>query len=390
MRLTLEEEQREFEGLLSTFFSRAYPNLPAVVSNVLNHLVSGQGCLVCGTAPVKKQVEYREKAEHGICPFCDTDFGANERHHPLPAKASAEIKRLESSMSNTRKSIATVQVEMQHVQDDLAKLYETGTKVAGDFASARVMLDQLRNKLPPSGEEIDERRREIDKSQREMRKMRADIEEMTARYEKILAVSRDTLKALSETLTSQFHYYAGQFLAENCNLSYGEERRSLGQEGELLAFPNFQVVMTSGTSPKVGTVRSDDTQVSESQKEFIDLAFRMALFDAVRQRGDGVMLVIETPEASLDTVFVESAGELLRNFASDRSGQHNVVLASSNLTSGNMVRSLLGIDQLTKKEVKTEVPKRIINLLEVAAPNAAVRHFRKRYDADLTRSLSKK
>jgi hypothetical protein len=172
-------------------------------------------------------------------------------------------------------------------------------------------------------------------------------------------------------------------------VSYGEEKRSLGQEGELLAFPSFQVVMTSGTSPKLGTVRSDDTQVSESQKEFVDLAFRMALFDAVRQRGDGVMLVIETPEASLDTVFVDRAGELLRKFANENSGQHNVVLASSNLTSANMVRSLLGIGKLTKRQVETEVPKRIINLLALAAPNAAVRQFRAAYNRELARSLKK-
>jgi len=389
LRLTLEEEQREFEGLLSTYFSRAYPDLPAVVSNVLNHLVSGQGCLVCGTAPVKKHVEYREKAERGICPFCETNLGAKGKRRPLPANTSAEITKLEADMQNTRKSIMTVQEEMQLMQASLDELYEARTKIAADAATARVAADQLRNKLPPSDEELDERRRDVDKGQRELRKTKAEIEEMTTRYEKILAVSRKTLRELSDTLTSRFHYYAGQFLAENCSLAYGEERRSLGQEGELLAFPNFQVVMTSGVSPKVGTPRLSDTQVSESQKEFIDLAFRMGLFDAVRQKGDGVMLVIETPEASLDTVFVDRAGALLRKFANENSGQHNVVLASSNLTSANMVRSLLGIDSLTKRQIEADVPKRIINLLELAAPNAAVRQNRAAYNRELTRSLRK-
>ncbi len=292
-------------------------------------------------------------------------------------------------MQNTRKSIMTVQEEMQLMQASLDELYEARTKIAADAATARVAADQLRNKLPPSDEELDERRRDVDKGQRELRKTKAEIEEMTTRYEKILAVSRKTLRELSDTLTSRFHYYAGQFLAENCSLAYGEERRSLGQEGELLAFPNFQVVMTSGVSPKVGTPRLSDTQVSESQKEFIDLAFRMGLFDAVRQKGDGVMLVIETPEASLDTVFVDRAGALLRKFANENSGQHNVVLASSNLTSANMVRSLLGIDSLTKRQIEADVPKRIINLLELAAPNAAVRQNRAAYNRELTRSLRK-
>ncbi|RRJ96402.1 hypothetical protein Ga0100231_021215 [Opitutaceae bacterium TAV4] len=389
LRLTLEEQQREFEGLLSTFFSRAFPDLPAVVGNVLNHLVSGQGCLVCGTTPVKKQAEYREKAERGVCPFCDTQINSGARARPLSDAARAEIKKLEGMMQGTRKSITAVQQEMKTAEEELGKLYETRTKVAADFAAARLTAEQLRNRLPPSAEEIDKRRREIDTRQREMKCMKGNINEKTAKYEKILATSRTMLTELSEKLTKRFTYYAGHFLAEKCNLAYGEEKRSLGQEGEMLAFPNFHVVMTSGTSPKLGTKRSEETQVSESQKEFIDLAFRMALFDAVRQTGDGVMLVIETPEASLDTVFVDRAGNLLRKFADENTGQHNVVLASSNLNSANMVRSLLGIDHLTKEQVKREVPKRIINLLELAAPNAAVREHRKIYDAELARSLQK-
>jgi hypothetical protein len=390
LRLTLEEEQREFEGLLSTYFSRAYPDLEAVVGNVLNYLVSGQGCLVCGTEPVEKHLEYRRKAQRGVCPFCETDLGTKGQRRILPSKASAEIDSLDSDMQQTRASIATVQKETRLAQTELDTLYQARAKIAADLAAARVGAEQLRNNLPPSSEELDERRREVDKGLREMKGIKAQIEEKTARYEKILALSRETLKDLSETLTSRFHYYAGQFLAEDCNLAYGEEKRILGQEGESLAFPNFQVLMTSGTSPKVGTVRSKDTQVSESQKEFVDLAFRMALFDAVRQPGDGVMLVIETPEASLDTVFVERAGALLRKFALENSGQYNVVLASSNLTSANMVRSLLGIDQLSKTRVRTEVPKRIINLLELAAPNAALRQNRAEYNRELARSLEKR
>lgn len=388
-RLTLEEEQREFEGLLSSYFSRAFPDLPAVVTNVLNHLVSGQGCLVCGTAPVKKQAEYQRKAEQGLCPFCDTDVGATGKRRPLPAKTSEELEKLEKSLQDARKSIGLVQKELEAAQADLERIYGLRTKVSADYAAARVAAEQLRNKLPPSAEELDKSRKEVDQGQRELRNMKREIEEKTANFEKMLAGSRRVLEDVSVKLTARFHYYAGQFLAETCNLSYREEMRRLGQEGDLLAFPNFQVQMTSATSPKVGIVRSNDSQVSESQKEFVDLAFRMALFDAVRQPGDGVMLVIETPEASLDTVFVDRAGELLRKFANENSGQHNVVLASSNLTHANMVRSLLGIDDLSKKQVAKEVPKRLINLMEEAAPNASVRNNRSAYEKELARSLRK-
>ena len=121
--------------------------------------------------------------------------------------------------------------------------------------------------------------------------------------------------------------------------------------------------MTSGASGEIETQRLDASQVSESQKEFIDLAFRMALFDVVKQKGQRAMLVIETPEASLDSVFVDSAGDLLRRFATGEHGKPNVVIATTNLNGSRMIRSLLGLDAPTRPKKQTEVNSFVINML---------------------------
>jgi len=44
---------------------------------------------------------------------------------------------------------------------------------------------------------------------------------------------------------------------------------------------------------------------------------------------------------------------------------------------------------LTKRAVREDVPKKIINLLELAAPNAAVRRDGKTYQAELEVALTK-
>jgi hypothetical protein len=113
----------------------------------------------------------------------------------------------------------------------------------------------------------------------------------------------------------------------------------------------------------------------------------MALFDAVRRQQESVMLVIETPEASLDSIFVKQAGNLLRKFADGSPGRPNAVIASCNLDSANMVRALLGIENLTAAQVQTAVSRRLVNLLEVAAPNAATKKFGQRYAAELKKTL---
>jgi hypothetical protein len=154
-----------------------------------------------------------------------------------------------------------------------------------------------------------------------------------------------------------------------------------------MEFPAFTVNMTTAFSQSVGTPRNDDDDVSESQKEFIDLAFRMALFDIATAPGQPAMLVIETPEASLDLIFVRQAGKLLRKFATGDRNRANVVIATTNLNRENMLRSLLGLDDKPTQKTKKEAPQRVINLLEEAAPNAALRRFGADYRRELAKEL---
>ena len=62
------------------------------------------------------------------------------------------------------------------------------------------------------------------------------------------------------------------------------------------------------------TMRDDLSEVSQSQAEFIDLAFRMALM-TVAAEGGSATLIVDAPEASLDFLFAErcwrTAGRIL-------------------------------------------------------------------------------
>jgi hypothetical protein len=389
MRLELEEDRRQQEGLLDSFFSRAFPDLPDVVANILNHLVGDHGCLVCGTANPKRRQKFRELANQGTCPFCETKNVRTEKIGSLSARADEEIKRLDARIEEKRKSICILEEGLKKAHEQVDTLHEERAANSSKLLAAQGEAERLEATLPPSQEELDQKRKQLDSEGREMKHLRLEIAKETRRYSSLLAEGRKSIERLAAKLTKRFEYYAGEFLAEKCKLVYREEKRRLGEEGELLNYPNFHVNMTSAVSPRMGTTRTEDTQVSESQKEFVDLAFRMALFDAVRQPEDGVMLVIETPEASLDSIFVKKAGDLLRKFAEEGIGEPNVIIASCNLNGTGIVRSLLGVDSLNKRAVREDVPKKIINLLELAAPNAAVRQDGKKYQAELEAALKK-
>jgi hypothetical protein len=66
------------------------------------------------------------------------------------------------------------------------------------------------------------------------------------------------------------------------------------------------------------------------------------------------MLVLETPAANLDSLFIYNAGDLLRNLANEKGQSANLLLASSNLNDANMIPALLGsISTLTLSEKRS-------------------------------------
>jgi len=84
--------------------------------------------------------------------------------------------------------------------------------------------------------------------------------------------------------------------------------------------------------------RASPNQVSESQREFIDLAFRMALIE-VASPDHASTLAVDAPESSLDAVFVDKAAQVLIQFANSGNGSRLII--TSNLGAGELVPQLL-------------------------------------------------
>jgi hypothetical protein len=156
------------------------------------------------------------------------------------------------------------------------------------------------------------------------------------------------------------------------------------------------------------------SRCSESQREFIDLAFRMALMETAAGADGDAMLVLETPEASLDSLFVTEAGALFRRFAAGGGALGNVFIASTNLNNEGMIPALFGAVTPPAREEAAEdadvlavdaqlepeeepgpaVPvadrhRYLINLLNLAAPNAALRHHAAYYQEKLREAVYK-
>jgi hypothetical protein len=111
----------------------------------------------------------------------------------------------------------------------------------------------------------------------------------------------------------------------------------------------------------------EPTDVSESQRELIDLAFRLSLIDVATGNAP-CTFVMETPEASLDGLAMNRVGSALCAFADVR---ENRLVVTSNLTNAGIITAMFGGPTSRASEVRRR-RERIINLLQIAAPNRAM------------------
>jgi hypothetical protein len=195
----------------------------------------------------------------------------------------------------------------------------------------------------------------------------------------VVQQSRDLVKS-SEKIRAAFATYAGGFLLESVQLVWSPQKARLGQTGEAIEFPAFELEM-SGTNFPSPVRRSGPEQVSESQREFIDLAFRMALMAVSSSSGAG-SLVIDAPESSLDAIFVTRAADVLAKFADPKSG--NRLTVTSNLVEGQLIPEML-----IRSAGSGDRLGRVVNLFEIAEPTAAVKERKDDYLKVMDALLSK-
>ncbi|EHY8497993.1 hypothetical protein K4661_005093, partial [Salmonella enterica] len=129
----------------------------------------------------------------------------------------------------------------------------------------------------------------------------------------------------ADEIQNEFNKIVQGFLIEDCEVTWAKTDWKLGQEERPIKFPAFLFKMSSNAHSGI-TVRTKPSQVSESQREFIDLAFRISLIKVTAYDGCG-SIVMDAPESSLDAVFVDRAAHIFNKFSSQ--GNNKLILASN-------------------------------------------------------------
>lgn len=387
-KIELEEATRAAEGLQQGFLQSLFPQMSDSARHVFSSLLSSRGCTVCGNKSNRGLLRLERLLEQGICPACESPPEEQEQHSHHESLPHAELEVVAATVARLSKSIAGEEARERELDAQLRQLFLEERTAKQDMAARLSAIQHVTAQLPATPEELKSLEVQIEDGDAELEVKLAELTRLYAEYEDLLAAITTRVTQVGERVKEKFAHFAKAFLSESCSLGQKTYTETLG-ESRTFTYPCFNVYMTSAVSPEEQTERQLTDDVSESQREFIDLAFRMALIAAVTDEGARSMLVIETPEASLDSYFVTQAGQMLREFAAGDSAEGNVVIVSSNLASQNMIPALLGLDENVAEAEwpdAEEVKARVINLLAEGAKNAALRERRRYYEEFLERA----
>lgn len=338
---------------------------------------------MCGTTSPAAGVRARRLIEECKCPVCESSVSQRPDIASLRDKRRQNLKQAEEQFALADRNAIGAQDNYEEALADYERFSMRRDELLETKSSLALQLRTLDKDLPDE-EVLETELKAQELRQLDLDRTRARLDGARMAYARRLEEARTEIEAFAQDVVDRFNAYAKEFLAERCFLQYALRTEQVGQESGALPTPGFEVWLSSGPGTEP-TLRENPGDVSESQKEFIDLAFRMALLRVASGKNPS-MLVIETPEASLDVVFVAQAGALLRRYAAEHPG--NLLLVSTNLNREGMIGAILGLGEISAASMRREdKERRILNLLKVARPNQALEDHRPEYEQEYEQAI---
>lgn len=370
-------ERLKYSALLHRF-----PSMEETTRLVLSRILTDGRCLACSAPAREKQAELEEVVESGCCPICgaepveqDNVVGA---HQVDQARRVKEIERLNLA----RKEEDTQRRLMADFSDQYDETLEELGKLRKKIEDRTRADKRLRSRLPDTTTS-----KEYENVLKTLRRERSVWIEKRATHLKnlqlLLSKRRERITSKSNELKETFARLIRTLLVENVRLvqvtAAPKYMQSPGQSHDRVHVPAYAAEMAAANRPDY-TQRSDPSEVSESQREIIDLAFRLALVEVL---GGSCTFVMETPEASLDGLAMERVGKTLARFAQER---ENRLVVTSNLTNAGIIPELFGGAE--SSDIADGRMQRVFDLLKVAVPNQALLENRERYEQLLVKAVS--
>lgn len=355
-----------------------YPTADESMRYIFSRLMTDDVCGVCQTpGRHEKRAQMLQAIDSKHCVLCDATVEVVEGapvdlSDERVAELRARVETATVTEAAARHAMETSSAEYTESQKGLVQLNAEAADLAAD-------VETLVRQLPLDEQAARRQSDDLTALKKRVEVMNAELQELREAFAGKLSTYRRQIGEFSEQVKTAFDNIASGFLVEDVSLSWTPLRVHLGQAGSggvdltPIEYPSFSIEMTGANFSQVQR-RDSPEQVSESQREFIDLAFRMALVRVGTQSKTST-IIIDAPESSLDAVFVNRAAKVLASFANANSTNRLVV--TSNLAAGKLIPAMLR----EAEAVPRERFNRIVDLFKAGVPTRAMTHLSEEYQA---------
>lgn len=369
-RIEVKRAERAVEDALQAYqqtkfhvLRHAFSGIEANEQYVLLKIIADRICPACGNEAHAAAETLEERRKKNLCLVCGsekhTDGKVVSTTSALQTQAQDRFEKLELRQKELSGAVERFDGSLKIYDECEHKLDQVRRKT--DEAQKEVR--RLRARLPASDQNALAREEtRIEGLRREVQNFRRDRDIAEQKIEGLLKRLKRATENHRSELEKNFQRRVKAFFGQEVRLVYSARKDRIGQGGKIFEFPAFEVEMTSGATSG-NFIRRTADQVSLSQREYLDIIFRMALLETFSDRG--CSLVVDGPEGSLDALFADRAGELFDSFGHRRMAS-NVILACNVVEGGFIPNTLRSYSTLAQRR------ERVINLIEIATPTATL------------------
>ncbi len=304
---------RSIERIKFAAIGNQFPGRSETGQYIFAQLLTDQECIVCGNNVPEVEAEYANRIENAQCVVCGSE--RTEQDLRLETEDGASINNIKQSTIQLRQieeDLVEARSSLHKAEANYELHIEQINKLREKIKNHTDRIDLLVSKLPPEEAALNEHRTRLDLMRERVKELKEQLAGLREQFGIFVKKVNLDIVQSKEAIKTSFNKYAEGFLIEKCLLTWAPHKATVGQSGSRFSFPSFELEL-GGTDFPLPVRRTGPDQVSESQREFIDLAFRMALMSVASERGSS--LVMDAPESSLDAVFAPRAADVLTRFA---------------------------------------------------------------------------
>jgi len=375
----MDDSEGLYEQAKFSVLSAALASATPTQQYILLKLLSENECIACGAKPTEAVRELELRRTEGRCLICGSK--------KTPTKSIGASRVLERTARHAYGALQTARTVFAEARRQFASAETAYKEATISLQTARETVDQLERttetlirRLPKKDRnELSREKSRIRGLRLEVTRFRQEREEAEEEISGLIATMRHEVEAIRGRIESHFLRRAKQFFTERVKLVYAPRKDRIGQQGTTFDFPAFEIDMTSGATDGEYTRRTIDS-ISLSQRQYLDILFRVAVMEVIGSGGHS--FVVDGPEGSLDAVFASRAGHLFAAVAEPTRGKANNLIVACNVVEGDFIPCVL-----RKFKTVAQRKSRVINLLEIGKPTAALRDLSSEYSAAVKQVL---